>query len=260
MTHARRISILILAFLFVLSFSSAGWPALTGVVVLYGKGGTTKLVTRFMETLRKAGFMVIVPDLPYSEGNWEKPYQDNVAAVDKAITALKKQGVTRVFLAGHSLGANVAPYVATQLTVDGVVAMGAGHVPEAKGYASRVSSDMEKARRMVAQGKADTRAVFDDYDQGQKLQRKATAAIYLSYVDPEGPAVMPRNAAVLTPGTALLWVVGTRDNMSERGSSYVFDKVPPHPRNKYLVVDSDHANVPTDAAEQIVAWLKEFDR
>ena len=75
-------------------------------------------------------------------------------------------------------------------------------------------------------------------------------------MDPAGSAVMPKNAKALRPGTPLLWVIGTDDPMYQRGQSYVFDKAPTNPANKYVVVKSNHLNTPSDAVPEIIAWLK----
>jgi hypothetical protein len=69
---------------------------------------------------------------------------------------------------------------------------------------------------------------------------------------------LSKNAAALKPGTALLWVIGTRDPLYKAGSSYAFDKAPPNPKNKHIVVDSDHISTPADAAGEIVNWINTF--
>jgi len=48
--------------------------------------------------------------------------------------------------------------------------------------------------------------------------------------------------------------------MYERGPSFAFDKAPPNPHNKYVVVEAGHLQTAfdTDAIRQIVDWLKGF--
>ncbi|MBI5042848.1 MAG: hypothetical protein HZC10_03255 [Nitrospirae bacterium] len=113
---------------------------------------------------------------------------------------------------------------------------------------------------MVSEGKGDMQGRFVDSNQGKTSTIRVTAKIYLSWFDPDGPAVMPKNAAAIKPGTALLWVIGTKDKMYERGHAYVFDKAPSNPNNKYLVVNSDHSNTPNDASGEIIKWLKAFNK
>jgi len=255
----RRLIYAVWVLLWAASSMSMAADATVGVVLLHGKDGTPGNVSGLADALKKNGFAVTTPEMPYSKyRNFDKAYEETVPEIDKAVAELKKQGARRIFIAGHSLGANVALYYGTRVSVDGVLAIGPGHTPEVKGYASRVHDSVEQARKMVNEGKGDKIGIFDDYNQGRRDTRKTTARIYLSYADPDGPAVMPANAAALKPGTALLWVVGTQDPMYERGPSYAFDKAPANPNNKYIVVDSNHMNTPTVAAQEIVAWLKAF--
>jgi dienelactone hydrolase len=255
----RRLICSIWILLWVASSMSMAADAASGVVLLHGKDGTPRNVLGLADAMKKNGFAVTTPEMPYSRNrNFDKAYQDMVPEINNAVAELMKQGVKRIFIAGHSLGANVALYYATRVSVDGVLAIAPGHTPELKGFASSVRDSVQLARKMVSEGKGDKIGVFDDYNQGRRETRKTTATIYLSYVDPDGLAVMPRNAAALKPGTAFLWVVGTQDLMYERGPSYAFDKAPPNPNNKDVVVDGNHMNTPAIAAQEIVTWLKTF--
>ncbi len=255
----RRLIYAVWILLWVALSTSMAADATVGVVLLHGKDAIPATVSGLADALKKNGFAVTTPEMPYSKyRNFDKAYEDTVPEIDNAVAELRKQGAKRVFVAGHSLGANVALYYGTRVSVDGVLAIAPGHTPELKGYSSRVHDSVEQARKMVNEGKGDKLGIFDDYNQGRRDTRKTTAKIYLSYVDPDGPALMPANAAALKPGTAFLWVVGTQDPIYERGPSYAFDKAPPNPNNKYVIVDSNHMNTPTAAAQEIVAWLKAF--
>ncbi|MGD0238179.1 MAG: alpha/beta fold hydrolase [Syntrophorhabdales bacterium] len=255
----RRLIYAVWVLLWAASSMSMAADATVGVVLLHGKDGTPGNVSGLADALKKNGFAVTTPEMPYSKyRNFDKAYEETVPEIDKAVAELKKQGARRIFIAGHSLGANVALYYGTRVSVDGILAIGPGHTPEVKGYASRVHDSVEQARKMVNEGKGDKIGIFDDYNQGRRDTRKTTARIYLSYADPDGPALMPANAAALKPGIALLWVVVTQDPIYEKGPSYAFDKAPANPNNKYIVVDSNHMNTPNVAAQEIVAWLKAF--
>jgi esterase/lipase len=230
-----------------------------GVVLLHGKDGRPANVAGLADALEKEGFAVITPEMPYSRyRQFDKSYEDCVPEIDNAVAILKKQGAKTIFIGGHSLGASVALYYGTKTTVDGILAIAPGGNTGQIG--ERVQGDLARARKMVAEGKGDEVGVFDDYNQGRRRTRRTTARIYISYQDPDGPAVIPKNAAALKPGTPLLWVVGTKDPMYLRGASFAFDKAPPNPRNKYVVVEAGHMETPFDseAIRQIVAWIKGF--
>jgi dienelactone hydrolase len=233
-----------------------------GVVLLHGKGGMPKApyISSLARDLEREGIIVITPEMPYSRyREYDKSYEDTVSEIDKQVSELKSLGARTIFVAGHSLGANVALYYATVRSIDGVIAMAPAQTPELRGFQDKLGNSVERARRMVNEGNGDRQDTFADFNLGKTSTIKVSAKIYLSWFDPDGPAIMPKNAAAMKPGTALLWVVGTRDRLVyERGQSYAFDKAPSNPNNKYLVVESDHLNTPRDASAEIIKWLKAF--
>ena len=240
------------------SICAASDPTI-GIVWLHGKGGypSDPYMTGLSNKMRDSGFLVTAPEMPYSKNRqYDKTYQDSANEIDKEIAYLKGKGAQKIFVAGLSLGANVALNYAARTSVDGVLAIAPGHTPESKIMRTRLGSEVERARKMIQDGQGDKRAMFDDINQGKISSVSTTANIYFSWFDPDGQAVMPKNAAALKPGTALLLVIGKKDPLYQAGQSYVFDKAPPNPNNKYLEVDSDHVDTPTVAANDIVNWIK----
>jgi predicted esterase len=257
----RKVIFLILIAIFIIApLCEAG--SKIGIVLMHGKNGSpaTPSVLRLASRLDFEGFIVITPDMPYSRARqYDKSYEDTAVEIDGAVAELKKRGANRIFIAGHSLGANVALYYGTIKVVDGVLAIAPGHVPETTQFQERIGDSVEHAKVLLKEGKDDERARFQDTNQGINYTIRVTPKIYLSWFDPDGHAVMPRNAAALKPGPAFLWVIGTQDRLYKRGSAYAFDKVPANANNKYLVVNSDHMDTPKDAAEEVVKWLKHFE-
>jgi pimeloyl-ACP methyl ester carboxylesterase len=216
-------------------------------------------MTDFAWKLRDSGFIVTVPEMPYSKNrSYDKSYQDTMFEIDDAVAGLKKDGAKKIFIAGHSLGANVALHYSTRTLVDGIIAIAPGHIPESRVMQTKLGGDIERARKMATEGQGNTANRFDDINQGRMSSVNTTASIYLSWFDPDGQAVMSKNAAALKPGTPLLWVIGTRDPLYKTGSSDIFDKAPPNPRSKYIVVDSDHMSTPSNSAGEIINWLNTF--
>jgi predicted alpha/beta-hydrolase family hydrolase len=257
-TRARAFVVVAFCLLFVIA--DVCWASEpVGVVLLHGKGSApgNQPVSGLAGQLREAGFLVTVPEMPYSrDRHYDKAYEECAGEIDAAVAELKNGGAKRIVIAGHSLGANVALFYATRRTADAIVAMAPGHTPERPGMRKRFASELEKARSMVEKGQGDEVSVFDDVNQGRVSVVKTTPRIYLGWFAPDGPAVMPRNVAALRQGTALLWVVGTKDPLFKSGASYAFDKARPDPRSKYLVVDADHFSTPLQAATQIIDWIK----
>ena len=113
---------------------------------------------------------------------------------------------------------------------------------------------MRRAKAMVAAGKGKEKQAFSDLYQGQAKEVTETAEVYLSWFDPDGPAVMPRSATSIKMPTPLLFVVGSGDRTAP-GKDYIFDRAPAHAKSKFVTVTADHFTVPTAAIEEVVTWL-----
>ncbi len=87
-----------------------------------------------------------------------------------------------------------------------------------------MAESLTKARSLLAAGKGGTYANFNDINQGRTPEVSTRPAVYVSYFDPAGPAVMPRNAAMISRSTALLVVVGTKDPEFAAGSGHIFGR------------------------------------
>jgi hypothetical protein len=90
--------------------------------------------------------------------------------------------------------------------------------------------------------------------QGVPLVAHATPTVYLSMFDPDGPAVIPKNAAAMGP-VPLLWVVGKFDPIDRRGPEYAFNAGAKNPKSKYVEVFAGHLTTPLVAKRQVVEWI-----
>jgi pimeloyl-ACP methyl ester carboxylesterase len=118
-----------------------------------------------------------------------------------------------------------------------------------------LADEVARAKQLVASGRGGTLASFLDLNQGNTFQVQATPAAYLSFFAPNGPAVIPRNAAAM-PAMPLLWVIGRRDRLAEAGRKYAFDLAPRHSKSRYLEIDAGHFDTPTVSRPEVIAWLK----
>jgi len=232
-----------------------------GIVLMHGKGGTARArspVGPLKSALQDAGFAVIAPDMPWHrERIYEKSLDDSMTEIDEAVEWLKDGGATKIVVGGHSLGANAAiAYGARRQGLAGILAIAPGHIPEIGFWASSFAGDVARAKKMVAEGRGDEEADFADLNQGRNSSLPVKASVYLSWFDPNGPAVMPKNAANLKPGTALYWFVGEDDRMATRGRAYAFEKAPPNPKSSYVVVSGGHKTAIVNGIDKIVKWLK----
>ena len=232
-----------------------------GIVALHGKAATAgnSPITPLVLELVKKGFVVAVPEMPYSKfRRYDKGYEETMLEIDDAIKEVKKEGAKKIFILGHSLGANVALHYATRTVIDGVIAVAPGHTPETPSFQKVVKDSVHRARQMVKEGKGNQRDIFTDTNQGKTSSIEVPASVYLSWFDPDGPAVIPKNIRAMNPKTALLWIVGKNDPIYKQGPQYAFNLAPSNKHNMYLVINSSHTNAPASAAEEIMAWLSDF--
>lgn len=249
--------------LLILGGAAVGWPRWAsaqaagnvGVLFMHGKWASgIKPLENLRQQLVQAGYLVAMPAMPWSaSGNYNRSYEDTMTDIDGFVATLRSQGATRIVVGGQSLGANAAiGYGARRRGLMAIVAISPGHVPEL-GANPQVVDSVARARAMVAAGRGNDFDMFMDINQGARRMIRMTAAIYLSYWDPAGPAVMPVNAAKLS--APLLWVVGADDPMSARGAAYAFNKAPPNPSSRFLAVAGAHMTVVQSIGAQVVAWL-----
>jgi pimeloyl-ACP methyl ester carboxylesterase len=245
-----------------LALPSAAEEGKVGVVLLHGKQGRVPgTVGSLALKLKGAGYLVATPEMPWSADRiYGASYEDAMSEIDKAADGLKIKEAKKIVVGGHSLGGNAAiGYAARRRDLAGIVVLAPGHFPEMPRLREIFASSVAHAKEMVAAGRGDSFESFTDFNLGKTFYCQTSAKIYLSYFDPEGPAVVPTNVVAIRPAIAILWVVGTKDPVT-RGSGYAFDKAPPHPKSKYISVDADHLEVPAVAADQVVTWLRSLDQ
>jgi len=250
------------AILFVLITALAGHGARAGnnelgVLMMHGKGGSPEgYISELVAALRAKGYLVSAPALPWSkERIYDASYEDAMGEIDREVQSLRGKGAKLVVVGGHSLGANAAlGYGALRGGVDGIIALAAAHSPESPNYAKRLGGEVSRARSLVASGKGKDRQRFSDLNQGTLVEVMASAEVYLSWMAPEGHAVMPRSAASFKAPTPLLFVNGLADRTAS-GKEVIFDKAPPHPKSRFVTVGSDHFGVPSVAIGEVTAWL-----
>lgn len=256
----KRFAVVLLAAVaLAVGYPPASVQAQTGVVLMHGKGSKngakapTKILARFLES---KGFLVAAPDMPWHASRiFDKTVEESMAEIDAIVAELRARGADRIVVGGHSLGANAAlAYGARRDGLAGIMAIAPGHVPEI--WRGKVAGDIARARDMVQASKGGETGGFVDFNQGRKATLTMAAKDYLSWYAPDGDAVMPVNAANLKPGTPLLWIVGDKDGMADRGEAYAFARAPAHPSSSYQVIGGGHRATPMKGKGEILRWLK----
>ena len=228
-----------------------------GIVYLHGKGGWPGALNGgILSALQGEGALVATPEMPWSFHRiYGATYQQAMIEIDAAVAGLKAKGAHRIVVIGHSLGANAAiGYAARHPDLAGVVALAPGHLPEAEGLRSHTESAIAEAKQLIAAGQGNVPRRFPDMAQGIPLVATATPIVYLSMFDPDGPAVIPKNAAAMAP-IPFLWVVGMLDPIDRRGPEYAFKAGAKNPKSKYIEIFAGHLTTPLAARKQVVEWI-----
>lgn len=230
-----------------------------GVVMMHGKWSMPPPLHMLVSnSIKQEGWPVIELTMPWA-GNrlYDAPYESALKQIADAVQELRAKGVKHVVVGGHSFGANAAiAYASSGGDLDGILAMGPGHAPR-KSYNKGITKDsVEQARQMVASGHGDDSLNFDDTNQGKTRRMRARATVFLSYFEPEGLGDMPTSMSRISKPVPLLWLIGTNDPLYPSGPAFAYDKAPPHPLSRYVVVSADHAGTPSAGREQIIDWLK----
>lgn len=233
----------------------------TGVILMHGKWAksTSKSpIGKLSNFLEQKGFVVISKEMPWSRTRGlDKNYEDSMLEINDLVQALKSKGVTKIVVGGHSMGANAAlGYAARYEGLSGVLAIAPGHVPEVKGFQNKMDNDWANAKTIVEAGEGEKMSAFKDINQGKLARKYIKANIYLSWYSPTGSAVMPTNVAKLKPNTPLLWIIGEKDLMYERGEGYAYSLAPSNSKNEYVVVKGGHRVTPIKGKSEILRWLK----
>ncbi|HXW41286.1 MAG TPA: alpha/beta hydrolase [Xanthobacteraceae bacterium] len=232
-----------------------------GIVYLHGKAGWPGGFNGgILSALADEGALIAKPEMPWSfHRRYGATYDQAMEEIDGVVAALKAKGAVRIVVIGHSLGANAAiGYAARHSDVAGVVALAPAHLPETGRMRSFVSDALARAKKLVAAGEGDVPQTFPDMAQGIPLVATATPVVYLSMFDPDGPAVIPKNAAAIGAAAhppPLLWVAGKLDPIDRRGPAYAFDAAAKNPKSEYIEVFADHLTTPLAARKQVVDWI-----
>lgn len=229
-----------------------------GVVLLHGKiYGPGKFARELIGDLHAEGAYVVTPEMPWRlKRMYNRSYDGALKLIEKSIGDARASGAKKIVLAGHSMGANaVIGYAARYPGIDAVIAMSPGHLPETPEMMKHTAKGRERAQKLIAEGKGQKPRLFFDRVQGWRVPIRTTPEIYLSYFDPEGPAVMPKNAMAM-PAIPFLWAAGTQDPIYRRGPEYVFTLAARHPMSRYVKADAGHTDTPKAARKDIVGWLK----
>jgi len=253
----------------VVALACAAWSGPTaaqekfGIILMHGKGSppndNRSGLPVIASTLQSQGHKVLVPSMPWGAGGWEKinvTVEQVYDMIDGYAAQLRAQGVQRIVVGGHSLGANVAlSYGAERGNVAGIVMAGPGHNPRYVYRSDAGKKSIDRAAELMRSGHGgDTYTGVDD-NQGTTLTMRTTVAVYLSWLSPRGHASMDVEAPKLSAAIPVFVAIAEKDPAFSRTKAAIYDPAARNPYSKYVTVGGDHAQTPFSASKQIVDWI-----
>ena len=254
----------VLAFLlFFAATGASGEAPRIGVVTLHGKGGLPDGAIHELALYLGERYLVANLEMPWS---FRRDYDVDVGAattqVESALAELRAKGAAKVFVAGHSQGGVFALYVAGRIPMDGVIAIAPGGDVANPTLQQQVAESRSRAAALVADGKGTERTRFVDWQGARGVSPVITsAAVYLTWFDPDG--AMNELAAIrrLDPKMPVLFVVPTNDTPALlRAKPRMVAALPRNALTKVYEPDTNHMRAPTDAREEIARWIAEVAR
>jgi len=232
-----------------------------GVVIMHGKGSLpARHVSSLASSLEQKGYLVVNLEMPWS-ANREYNAGVDVAEqeVDAALDALRAKGANKVFVAGHSQGGLFAIHYGGKHPVDGVIAIAPGGNVANPIYRKEVGQSVERARKLVADGKGNEKTGFSDYEGSKGTYTvTVTPAAYLSWFDPEGPMNQVKASRAMNPQVPVLFIAPKSDYPGLlKVKQMMFDALPRNPLTRMYEPDSSHLDAPFAARDEIVRWTAE---
>lgn len=264
MKRNHWLSLCIMAFLAVAGVSPAAAQTNApkmGIVIMHGKGGSPgSLINSLAEGLTQKGYLVANLEMPWSG---RREYDKNVAVAEAEVTAalarLRSAGATRLFVAGHSQGGVFGLHYAGKYPLDGLVIMAPGGNVSTPFYQGKIGASVSRARDLAGSGKGDQRGEFEDFEGGRGTSPvKTTAAIYLTWFDPDGAMNQMKSTRALPKSLPVLHVAPTSDYPAlMRSKQEMFNALPDHPLKRLYEPATDHRGAPAASLEEVARWTAE---
>ena len=215
------------------------------------------VINQLAIALQGAGYLVDTPEMCWSQRRiYDRPFLDCLTEIDSAIGRLKGRGASRIVVAGMSQGGDAAlAYGAHHAQLAGINALAPAAAPERQIGVADIRKASLKPARWSSPAAATRPPVLLIATSARTFSVRTTAMIYLSCLDPQGPANMLDSVRKLH--APLLWVAGSADP-SQIGANAEFNQAPANPLNRFVMVTSSHLGTPNAAREAVLAWLSEL--
>jgi pimeloyl-ACP methyl ester carboxylesterase len=221
---------------------------MNGFLLLHGKGSGPSYPACAMIPLHKQMVSdgLLVDHVSHSWGLgklYTQPFEDSIADIHQGIGRLIRQGATRIHIVGHSLGANIALFYATQYTnFASIVALAPAHNTHLAKFNHWSLWSRNKAQSLLDNGNDDV-ADFIDVAMAEVFITQGIPSAYLSYLNPEGNSVMTRNVRRFVEPVNLFIASGSNDPTQVDVDRLIYAPALKTTASRYLQTNDGHVDV-----------------
>lgn len=252
----RRLALMTFAGLATALNPGPSFAAGVGAVLIHGKqDGPGSGLGSVQSALEARGVQTVAPTMPWAGGRYlSESWSVAIAEIGAAVQEVRRRGATKVVLVGHSMGCPAsASYANSNGGIAGIVMAAYGHNPRFSYDQDMTRESVLRAREMVRSGRGGETATFADNNQGRMNTVTLTAAGYLSYLEPDGPASWTSLAQrVRVP---VMFVAGTSDEGAMFHMQRFGRRLASRAPGRVLVVAANHVATPNIARDQIAEWI-----
>ena len=205
----------------------------------------------------------LVDYVPHSWGYgqiYTQPFEVVIAEVDAAVARLKTAGADYIHIVGHSIGCNVALYYATQRSnFASIVLLAPAHNTHTTKMQFLTEWSRNKASTLLATPGYNNSQIeqFIDNSVSNVEIINATAANYLSYMDPLGNTNMVINVGKISRPISALLIAGRGDLTQISVISNIYNKIKKTSLSKYSITNDTHISVSgTNSFDSILNWTR----
>lgn len=174
---------------------------------------------------------------------YQYPFEQCITDVQHGIDRLVARGATRIHIVGHSLGANIALYYATQYTnFKSIVALAPAHNTHLSKFNQWSLWSRNKAQALINQGD-DAMADFVDVAMAEVYITQGKPSAYLSFLNPAGNTVMTRNVRKLLKPVNLFVATGSNDLTQVEVESMIYNPAAKTPASQLLHTNDGHTDI-----------------
>lgn len=221
---------------------------MNGFLLLHGKGSGPRYPACAMTPL----YNQMIADglvVDYAENSWalgklyQQPFEHSIPEIHQGIDRLAKRGATRIHIVGHSIGANIALFYATQFTnFKSIVCLAPAHNTHLAKFNQWSLWSRNKAQALLDNNN-DEVADFIDVAMAEVYITQGRPSAYLSYLNPAGNSVMTRNVQKITQPINLFIGTGTEDVTQVNVKSMLYEPAGKTQASQFLQTADDHVNI-----------------